>query len=297
MPGFGPFDTLDRRVHAFRPDLADARLRGKIEADNFVTGKTAQIAAPLAALRKAPDSQSEQEAEALYGERVLVFENRDGWTWLQSERDGYVGYAQSAALSDRLWEPTHKVAALRTPLFSGPGIKTAVQDFLHMESALQIESEQGNFAETRDGWVYAPHLSPIGETIPDYVVTALKFLGAPYVWGGRSSFGLDCSGLVQIALQQAGLACPRDSDMQAGSDLLGEKLPVTATPRRGDLIYWKGHVAIALNATEVVNATASGLAVIIEPLSAINGRALAESGKGIIAIRRPTIPAKVSQVS
>ncbi len=297
MPDSTIAEPLDRRLHAFRPDLADARLEGKVEAPKFVTGKPAQLDAPQAAVRKAADGDSEQEAELLYGDRVLVFEEKAGWAWIQGQRDGYVGYVESKLLSDQLWDPTHRVAALRTPLFAGPGLKTAIRAHLHMESAVRVEGQQDKYVETRDGWIYTPHLTALDQTEPDYVATALKFLGAPYVWGGRSSLGLDCSGLVQIALQRAGLPCPRDSDMQAKSDLLGEQLVVTSAPERGDLIYWKGHVAIALNTTEVVNATASGMAVIVEPLAAINARAVAESGQGIIAIRRPAVAARLSRAS
>jgi cell wall-associated NlpC family hydrolase len=279
----------DRRINAYRPDLADAGLRGQVEAQRFVEGRPRQVTAPNAPIRKAPDPLAEQEAEALYGERVRVFEDKNGWSWLQSERDGYVGYVESGRLGTRLWNPTHRVAVPRTPLFSGPGLKTAVTDFLHMESALEISAQENGYARTEEGWVYAGHLAPEGEQDLDYVSTALLFLGAPYVWGGRSSLGLDCSGLAQLALQRAGIACPRDSDMQAASPLLGERLPPGETPRRGDLIYWKGHVAIALDAATVVNATAHGLAVVVEPLAELDARARSEHPQGILVIRRPQL--------
>ncbi len=158
-----------------------------------------------------------------------------------------------------------------------------------MESAVQVTGAEQGYLQTPQGWLFAKHLCPVNRFQTDYVSTALLFLGAPYVWGGRSSLGMDCSGLIQLVFQRAGIEAPRDSDMQAGSERLGERLAAGALPRRGDLIFWKGHVAIALDDDRVVNATGHHLAVVVEPLEDIDARAREESGQGITLIRRPKV--------
>jgi hypothetical protein len=279
--------SLDRRLHAFRDDLADLALKGRVDAPRFVAGEERQISSASAPLRRAASAEAEQEAEALFGEHMKVFDERDGWAWVQSRRDGYVGYCQSECLSSVLWDSTHVVAVGRTPLFSGPGLKHPVKDFLHMESAIEVLDIEQGYLRTRQGWVFAKHVCPPQQHQRDYVTTALLFLGVPYVWGGRSSYGLDCSGLTQLVMQRAGVEAPRDTDMQERSGLMGAELDLDAPLRRGDLVYWKGHVAIAIDERRVVHATGHHLAVCVEPLEDIDARAQAESGKGITAIRRP----------
>ncbi len=279
--------SLDRRLHAFRDDLADLALKGRVDAPRFVEAEARQVVSASAPLRRAASPDAEQEAEALFGERMKLFDERDGWCWVQSERDGYVGYCEAACLSAFTWEPTHVVAVTRTPLFAGPGLKHPVQSFLHMESAIEVLDIEQSYLRTHQGWVFAKHVCPPQQHQRDYVTTALLFLGAPYVWGARSSYGLDCSGLTQIALQRAGVESPRDTDMQEASGLLGKSLPAGAPLQRGDIIYWKGHVAIAIDDRRVVHATGFHLSVCVEPLEDIDARARAESGKGITSIRRP----------
>ena len=281
----------DRRLHAYREDLADETLRGQVEARSYVPGQERQVQSASAPIRRKPSASAEQEAEALFGERLKLFDEKDGWAWVQSERDGYVGYVRSAQITGATWAATHVVAVPRTPLFSGPNLKTPIDDFLHMESALEVLDIDRGYLQTAKGWVFAKHACPIRQYHRDYVSTALLFLGAPYVWGGRSSLGMDCSGLTQLVLQRAGIDAPRDSDMQETSDLLGERLVPDALPRRGDIIYWKGHVAIALDQSQVVHSTGHHLAVVVEPLEDIDERARAESGEGITSIRRPKLSA------
>lgn len=284
--------TLDRRLHAYRDDLADAALKGQVEATRFVEPQFRQVCADRAPLRRAPNPDSEQEAEAIFGERMRLFEEKDGWAWVQSERDGYVGYCEAKRLTGTSWTSSHVVAVPRTPLFSGPGLKYAVRQFLHMESTLEVLDAKDGYLQTPHGWVFAKHLCTKRQHQSDYVNSALLFIGVPYVWGGRSSLGLDCSGLVQVVLQRAGIEAPRDSDMQAKSGLLGEKLSADILPRRGDIIFWKGHVAIALDQNRVVHATGHHLAVVVEPLEDIDERARAESGEGVTVVRRPPVSLK-----
>ncbi|MGP1255299.1 MAG: C40 family peptidase [Kiloniellales bacterium] len=278
--------ALDRRLHAFRNDLADARLRGRVEAGRFVEGRPATLGVGTAALRRTPGGRL--DSQVLLGEPLTVFEERDGWAWLQSDSDGYVGYVETGALAPRGPEATHRVAARSTLLFPEPDIKAPIRDVLTLTTAVAVTGREKRFAATPQGYIWADHLAPLGETRPDHVETALGFLHTPYLWGGKSVAGVDCSGLVQLALTAAGLACPRDTDMQEASELLGPLVDPAAPAQRGDLIFWKGHVAIALDAETVVNATAHYLSTVVEPLAELDARARTDSPDGITARRRPS---------
>jgi cell wall-associated NlpC family hydrolase len=263
----------DARVHAFRSDLADDRLRGEVAAERFVAGQPARISAAVADIRKAPAPDAGVNTQALFGADVRVFEQAAGWAWIQAESDGYVGYVTEAALGRREAEPTHIVAAPRSFLYPGPDLKLPRSGELSMGSAVAVSG----YAETR-GTRYAllasgealvaGHLRPIGDAAPDYVAVAETLLNTPYLWGGVSAFGIDCSGLVQLAMRMAGKEVLRDSDMQAES--IGE--PVEPGPgfsglRRGDLVFWKGHVAIMTDAENTLHANGHTMLVSRERLS------------------------------
>lgn len=285
---------LDPRLHAFRADLADAALDGRVSAERFVVGRPAQVASGIAALRRRPEATAPQDTQLLSGETVRVFDSADGWAWVQNDADGYVGYIETAALSDSVAPTTHSVAALRSFLFPAPDLKTPPLDALTMTGAVAVtgDAEKG-FVPVRlgkrTGWVYGRHLVPLSQTAPDYVETALRFLGAPYLWGGKDSLGLDCSGLIQVVMQRAGMPCPRDTDMQAaGFGRVVAEGPLTAPAQRGDVIFFPGHVAIALDHTRVVHANAWQMMVGIEPLADLETRVKAESGgTGVTVVRRP----------
>ena len=288
---------LDPRLHAYRGDLAAEALSGRVEAARFVAGEPAQVCRGLADLRHRPAADAPLDTQLLFGEAVTRYDTADGWAWVQSREDGYVGYVEAAALSASFAVPDHRVAVLRSFLYPEPDLKTPPLDCLSMASPVEVIGTQGAFSEVRGSaeetaWIYSRHLAALDEVVPDYTATALEFLGAPYLWGGRGSLGLDCSALVQLALARAGIACQRDSDMQA--ETLGDALPYEAgryRPAYGDLIYFPGHVAIALDETQVVHANAHHMLVVIEPLTDLLARVEAESGreagKGIDAVRRP----------
>jgi cell wall-associated NlpC family hydrolase len=278
---------LDPRLHPYRPDLAAERLKGQVEAARFVAGARHQVIRGMADLRCAPADGAGLASQLLAGEVVTVYDEKDGWAWVQNQSDGFVGYTPAETLSAEVRQPTHAVRVLRTFVYSEADLKAPPLDCLTMSGSVTVSGETDGFCElSAGGWIYGRHLAPLDEPAPDYVATALEFLGAPYLWGGKGSLGLDCSALVQVALNRAGLACPRDSDLQAEG--LGEARPLDGAPERGDLIYCPGHVAIALDDWRVVHANAYDMLVAIEPLADLVTRIERELGCGITAIRRPT---------
>jgi cell wall-associated NlpC family hydrolase len=282
----------DPRLTPARADLAARYLEGKVNATRFADGETFEVIAPLAPLRDAPRADAMLQTEALQGERITVYDRpgqnspNQGWAWGQLESDGYVGWLPDAALAPVGPPPTHKVAALRTLVFPGPSIKLPPRAALTFGATLAIARSEDNFAVTHDGgYLPAQHLAPLTTNESDFVAVAERFIGTPYLWGGKSSLGIDCSGVVQVALAASGIRAPRDSDMQETS--LGADVPLSqiAGLRRGDLVFWKGHVAIARDATTLVHANAHHMATAIESTHAAVAR-IAAAGSTVRRIKR-----------
>ena len=276
---------FDTRITPVRPDLAAAHLRGRVEAARFVEGTPQEVTVGLTAVRAEPSHGAPLVTEALGGERVTIYEtNEEGWAWGQLAADDYVGWIAAAALLAPGPAPTHKVSAVRTLMFPGPSIKLPPSDALPLGAHVAIAREQESFAVTAaGGYIPLRHLAPLSTYEADIVSVAERFLGTPYLWGGKSNLGIDCSGLVQIALTACGITCPRDSDMQ--EQAVGTPTRLDAI-KRGDLVFWKGHVAIARDARSVIHANAHHMQVAIEPLADAVAR-ISAGGCEVGSVRRP----------
>lgn len=279
-------DRPDPRIHPYRPDLAASYLRGRVEADRFIDGVPCQVRTGFANVMEQPGFDQRQSTQLLFGEVFTVFDDRDGWVWGQNGTDGYVGWMRLENLTDEVGAPTHRLTALRSFLFAEPDLKTPFIDVFSMGAPLMVVEEKGAWVQVDGGgWLYGRHVAPLDAPPADPVETALKFLGAPYLWGGRTSIGLDCSGLVQIACMMAGIDCPRDSDQQKAA--LGTQVSADGRGHayhRGDIVFFPGHVGIMADATTLIHANAHHMAVVREPLADVLARA-GDKG-GITAVKR-----------
>ena len=277
--------AFDRRLTPARPDLAASHLRGTIEAANYIDGTRLQVTAGIADMKNAPTPDAPLDTQALAGEIVTVYEDHEGFAWAQLEGDGYVGYLPSVALAPPGPPVTHRVAVKRTFVYPGPNMKLPPEAVLPFGAAVAIVEHRGDFALLPGGAaIFASHLRDVGHRIADFVTVAESFLGAPYLWGGKTPDGLDCSGLVQVCLAAAGIACPRDTDMQARA--LGAALPDGANLQRGDLVFWRGHVGIMQNADRLLHANGFHMLVESEPFPVARDRIAKNSFGAITGIRR-----------
>jgi cell wall-associated NlpC family hydrolase len=277
----------DPRVTPARPDLAAKYLEGKVKAARYVAGEACEIIDAIAPMRGAPSSDAMLATQALKGEGVTVYDrNGEGWAWGQLTSDGYVGWVPASALAKPGAAPTHKITALRSLVFPGPSIKLPPIDILTLGATITVIRHEGSFAVARDGsFLPSQHLGELDRFEPDFVAVAEQFCGTPYLWGGKTSLGVDCSGLVQIALNACGTFCPRDSDMQEAA--LGRTMSASEAQnlRRGDLIFWSGHVAIARDADTIVHANAHHMATAVENTRAAIAR-IAATGNAVVSIKR-----------
>ena len=273
----------DRRLTPANGRVAHVSLKGRVAADRYVAGAPARVAAPLADLLARPGGP--RDRQVLMGERLTVLDRHAGFAFVQAEKDGYCGYLAEAVLAkDRA--ATHWVAAPATHLYRAPDLKTPEAALLTMGARLSVVAEHPRFLETAEGlFAPRPHLRPVGEWLADPAAVAESLLGTPYLWGGNSRSGIDCSGLVQAALLACGIPCPGDSDMQERS--VGEALPAGAPLRRGDLLFWKGHVAMAVSPGRLIHANGFHMAVGHEETRDAIARIESQGEGSVTAIRRP----------
>lgn len=280
--------SFDPRLTPARKDLAAAHLRGRIEAEEFVEGRPMEVRLGVVDLRHAPNFESTIDSQALYGEQATLYEDHEGWGWVQLARDGYVGYLSMNALGEPGRRPTHWVTALQSFIYPCADIKKPRLKALPLGALVSVGAEKNGFAQISEaGFVFAEHLAPIEHSADDFVEVAEQFLHAPYLWGGKSSLGIDCSGLVQVSLQAAGFKCPRDADLQ--EEALGAALALDEDLRglaRGDLVFWRGHVGIMRDDAELLHANARQMRVASEPLREARDRILAKTGANITSIKR-----------
>ena len=280
--------SRDPRTTLSRPDLASSALEGIASAAAYRTLTPMQCSASVAAIRKSADASAEQFDQLLFGEGFEVLDEVGDFAFGQAGRDGFVGYVDLEALCAPVLIPTHRVGALRTYAFAEANLKTPPLALLSMNALVTVEAREGRYAKVaRSGWIVAEHLRPMGgEFETDLAAVAEQFLGAPYLWGGRESLGLDCSGLVQQAHYACGRACPRDSDQQQA---LGAPLDIGVDLkdlRRGDLVFWRGHVGIMLDEARLLHANGHHMATAIEPLSEAVARIDAAGSGKPTAFRR-----------
>lgn len=285
--------TLDRRLHAFRPDLADQALMGRVQAEAFVPGARMQVITHTAPVHREPRKDAGLDTEALCGEMVTVFETGEGWCWGQLAGDGYVGYLPAERLGPPAPAPTHRVSAVRTFAYPGPSMKLPRAMTLSLGSRVHVLERQGDFAVVAGvaglarSFVWANHLSALDHHAADPVSVAELMLHTPYLWGGKSSLGLDCSGLVQLALDAAGRHVLRDSDMlERSAGHLIDPAPDFPDLRRGDLVFWKGHVGLMQDADRLLHANGHHMMVVSEPLRVAVDRIAAKGGGPVTSLRR-----------
>ncbi len=277
--------NFDRRLTPARPDLAAKHLEGRVVAARFVEGVAMQVKEGVVDVKREPRPDAPLDTQAIYGDCVTVYDEEEGWCWGQLASDGYVGWIAANALWSRVDPPTHVVRVARSFVYPAANMKAPAILALPLGAAVRIIERRDDFLATSEGgFLYAKHLLAAGDYANDFVAVAETLIGVPYLWGGKSPLGIDCSGLVQCALARAGIAAPRDSDLQQAG--LGRPVAPDEPLRRGDLVFWKGHVGIMRDASTLLHANATHMLVSSEPFEEVRERNLAAGAGDVTAIKR-----------
>ena len=274
--------ALDRRIHAARGDLADLSLAGTLFSAHYARAVPLTCVAAGTPLLSSTSPTAEAVSELLRGESFHALDVTTDWAWGFCGHDGYVGYVRREALD--VWETTtHRVTAQTAPLFRAPDIKAPVADYWPRGAQVSGEAE-GDFLACAEGWLHMRHIAPVDSIAKDWVAVAQSYGGMPYVWGGRGHRGIDCSGLVQVALASAGIAAPRDTDLQCEG--IGSPIDSEAGLQRGDILFFPGHVGIMIDGATLLHANAHWMAVVEEPLADVVARLAGTHAQPVIARRR-----------
>ena len=252
--------------------------------ERYREGRVKQVVHAVAGLRFAPSSEATLETELLFGETFAVYELKGGWVWGQAALDSHVGYARADAFGEIGPAVTHRVTARATALLTAPDVKQPSRAILPMNAKLHVAEEGERFSRLADGsYVFSGHIARLASRAADWLAVAEEFVGVPYLWGGKTFAGIDCSGLIQTALEAAGITAPRDTDLIEVA--LGKPISLDAELKRGDLIFWKGHMGAMLDGTRLIHANATTMDVAIEPFAPARTR-IAADGLPVRAIKR-----------
>lgn len=271
---------MDRRLTPATPRIAHSSLKGRLEVPVYTDGTPMRVALPLIDLLRSPNGA--RERQLLLGAGFTVIDRHEGHAFGFAEADGYCGWLPDATLS-RGPTPTHWVATPGTHLYPEPKVQAPEICALSLGARVAITAQHGAWAETTQGFLPASHILPLGQYLPDPVTVAESLLHTPYLWGGNSRAGLDCSGLVQLAFAACGLALPGDSDLQQAA---GHPIPAEASLHRGDLIFWKGHVAIVVDDHRLIHANGHSMSVAYENTADCIARIAAQGGGPVTHRRR-----------
>jgi cell wall-associated NlpC family hydrolase len=279
--------NFDKRLTPARPDLAAEHLREQIEAEAYAPGRRMQVRVSHVNVQRLPSDDAPTDTQALHGETLIAYEERAGWCWVQLDRDRYVGYVCAEALTENITKASHQVSARHTMIYAAPDIKSPPLDALPFGAEVHIVAADAQFSQTEAGFIFSRHLAPVSHPLVEFVGLAEMFLHTPYLWGGKTDMGIDCSGLVQVALGAAGVAAPRDTDMMEAA--LGRPVAVDEGLRglrRGDLVFWRGHVGIMQSKDMLLHANAHFMMVTSEPLIVARDRIRKNASSEITSVRR-----------
>ena len=252
---------MDPRLTPANQNVACSSLRGQIEHTNFVEGQNYQVNVPFVDLLGAPGG--ERNRQLIYGSKVKYFGETDGWAFIQNTYDDYVGYVPQETINLDT-NKTHIVSAPLSHVFSEPNIKAENIETLPLTAKVSGKTVENGFLETELGWIPVRQVQLKTKFATNPVEVAKLFLNSPYLWGGNTSLGIDCSGLVQVSMLLCGLSCPGDSDQQLAE--LGQNIDVDTTQEKGDILFWKGHVAICINSKQLIHAYGPEKKVLIMPI-------------------------------
>ncbi len=275
---------LDKRVNAVRGDLADVSLAGLLFAPHYAKAQAMHCAKGAMFVRESASADAAAVTQLLHGEGFHLLDVTGGWAWGYCDHDGYVGYVEREALASGGFEATHRITARAAPVFAAADIKAPVRTMLSAGARIAGEVSGAFLLLADGGAVHLRHASPVGEHEADWVSAAERQLGQPYVWGGRGHDGIDCSGLVQLALGQAGICVPRDTDLQR--DALGTAIADGEGLHRGDLVFFPGHVGIMTDGETLLHANAHWMSTVAEPLTDVIARLRPEHEQPVLARRR-----------